>query len=226
MGELDEALENYNAFLKEEKLLSDLETAAVYEAPFYLRYPLSLSEPFEDCDLDQVFGDAGKTIEEAEKWLNAADGQSDTLACGFMQSIVDEDYGYAEDVSEKFRIDVANGLVKNMMYKFDDEQSGKFYMETTRPLSDEELTFMKDYYNEFHYQGLGNMSEMFNIFLGHARIIDIWNTWDDADRQTTFEFFEIPLEEYLSRTQPENAADQNFADAVTNIPMTGQSMEQ
>ena len=46
-----------------------------------------------------------------------------------MESIVDEDYGFAEDVSENFRIDVANGLIKHIAYKFDDEQSGKFYEE-------------------------------------------------------------------------------------------------
>lgn len=38
MSKLNEALETYKAFLDEEKLLSDLETAAVYETPFYLRY--------------------------------------------------------------------------------------------------------------------------------------------------------------------------------------------
>lgn len=224
MSKLNEALETYKAFLDEEKLLSDLETAAVYETPFYLRYPLSLSDSFDDYDLDHPSRNAGKTIKEAEKWLNSADDQSETLACGFMQSIVDEDYGYAENVSEKFRIDVANGLVKNMMYKFDDEQSGKFYMETTRQLTDDELSFIKDYHYKWHYQGLGNMSESFNIFLGHARTIDVWNTWDDAEKQTTFEFAEIALEEYHSKMQSEN--DMDFADAVASIPVDGQGMEQ
>lgn len=141
---------------------------------FYLRYPVSLSGSFDD-GFDRVYppNSAGKSIEETEAWLNHAEKQSDTFVCGFMESIVDEDYGFAEDVSEGFRIDVANGLIKHIAYKFDDEQSGKFYMETTRPLTEDELSFIKTYYHEFHYQGLRDMSEYLNIFFGHARILDV-----------------------------------------------------
>lgn len=201
-------------FFSGEKRFDDLETKAVYEAPFYLRYPVTETESVDD--MDQPY-DAGKPIEECEEWLNSADSQEDSLAGSFMTSMVDEDYGYADEIPEQFRIDMAQGLVKNMGYRFDDEQSGKFYMETTRKLTDEELGIITDYYNEFHYQGLGDMSEAFNCFLGHARTIDVWNTWDDADRQTTFEFSEIPLEEYLAATQA-GGDDVDFADAVASIP--------
>lgn len=180
-------------------------------------------------EYDIYESESGKTIEECEAWLNTPitpDTQGDTMMAGFMKSIVDEDYGYADDVSDKFRTDVANGLIKNLAYKFDDEQSGKFYMETTRKLTDEELEFITEYYNEFHYRGqrTGDMSELFNVFLGHAGILDVWNSWDDAEeKQTTFEFSELPLEEYLTRTQPDET---DFAEAVASIRTDTVSMEQ
>lgn len=223
-----EAMKNYEDLLKGKKLFTELPTVAVYETPFCLRYPVTASEPLEDLEeYDIHVPKAGKTIEECEAWLNTPvtpDTQGDTMMAGFMESIVDEDYGYADDVSDKFRTDVANGLIKNLVYRFDDEQSGKFYMETTRKLTDEELEFITEYYNEFHYQGQGDMSESFNVFLGHARILDVWNSWDDAEeKQTTFEFSELPLEEYLTRTQPDET---DFAEAVTSIRTDTVSMEQ
>ena len=39
MNKLDNALKTYEEFLNGDKLLSDLKMAAVYETPFYLRYP-------------------------------------------------------------------------------------------------------------------------------------------------------------------------------------------
>lgn len=43
-----EAMKNYEDLLKEKKLFSELPTVAVYETPFYLRYPVTASEPLED----------------------------------------------------------------------------------------------------------------------------------------------------------------------------------
>ena len=75
---------------------------------------------------------------------------------------------------------------------------------------------MKLYWRGMHNQQWADVQEEFNTFLGHARIIDVWNTWDDASKQTTFEFSGVPLEKDL----------ETFADAVANRSVAQPAMEQ
>lgn len=197
-----DVMETFEAYEDGELLLSDLETNAVYETQFYLRYPVPPEK-----------------IVMSETWLNQedcynADDQTDTLAFGMMADVMDEDMDYTDDMKEAF----GNGLIKKFVYKFDNEQSGKLYMEVTRELTDEELEAVQDYLYEMHCQGLGDLSEDFNVFLGKDRILDVWNTWDNAERQTTFEMKEIPLEKYFGID--------DFSEAVDSIPVHEPGMEQ
>lgn len=203
-------MSNYEAFKNGDKILTDLTTEAVYEIPFSLRYSIS----------------PAKTIDEAEEWLNdedsyTADNQCDTMAFGLMETIMDEDFEYSDETKETF----GNGLVKKIIYKFDDDQSGKLYIEATRQLTEEEQSVVQDHLTELHYQGMGAMSECFNVFLDHDEIIDVWNTWDDADIQTTFELNEIPLEEYLFRMQSDENSD-DFTKAVDALSSNEIQQEQ
>ena len=195
MSKLDEAMKSYEAFKEGEKLLADLKTAAVYETPFYLRYPISETETVAE-DGDVIGKYPGKTIEEAEKWLNEEDDQCDSMAFGFMDNIMDEDSDYPDELREA----VGNGLIKKFIYRFDDDRSGKLYVEAARRLTEKEQDTVQDWLRELHFQGWGDMSDCFNVFLDHSRCIDVWNTWNDADRVTEFRLSEIPPEGYLSGT--------------------------
>lgn len=67
-----------------------------------------------------------------------------------MDALVDTDTRFmeiaekelGEAAAKQFQIDVANGLIKHMAYRFEDDQSGKIRMETTRKLTGPELDFM------------------------------------------------------------------------------------
>lgn len=192
MKTLDEAMTSYKAFEKGEKLFTDLETAAVYEMPFYLRYPISETELLaENGDVIESY--PGKTIQEAESWLNGGY----PLERAFMETIMDDE---EDEYSDDMRIAAGEGLIRKFVYKFDDDQSGKLYVEATRPFTQEEQNVVQEYLHDLHFQGWGDLSDDFNVFLDHLRTIDVWNTWDDSEKQTTFELSEIPLETYISKT--------------------------
>lgn len=210
MSKLNEAMESYIAFQEGRKLFADLETAAVYETSFHLQCPVSEVKLINDDGI--VMGKyPGKTKEEAENWLNAKgnytpENQSDTTEFAFMDTVVDSNGEYPDNI----RIAVGNGLVKNFCYKFDDDQSGKLYVETTRQLTKREQTVLQDFLTDEHCPGLGYTNEGFSTFLGYTRTVDIFNVLDDAGQQTEFKLDEIPLKEYLNRTD-------DFATAIESL---------
>lgn len=184
------------------------ETIAVYETPFYLNYPISETKTVaEDGDIIGTY--PGKTIQEAEKWLNGGY----PMEKSFMEDIMDDEDEYSDDV----RTAVGEGLIKKFTYKFEDDQSGKIYIEAGRQLTDEEQTVMQEWLKDIHFQGWGDLSDQFNVFLGHDRTIDVWNTWEDAEKQTDFKLSEIPLEKYLSTAE-------DFAKAVEDLSAEAEQM--
>lgn len=80
------------------------------------------------------------------------------MAFGFMATVMEDAEAYSDEVCEA----VENGLVKNFVFQFDAEQSGKLYVEATRELTDEETDIIKDYLEELLYNGRGDVSEIVN----------------------------------------------------------------
>lgn len=210
MSKLDDAIKSYHAFEQGEKSFADLETAAVYETPFYLRYPIS--EEHEHTITHQTC-----TIQDVEDILNIGDNpkdRKDALGYRFMSDIMENDT-YSEDLKAA----VGNGLIKKFNYKLDDEQSGRLYVEATRDLTREEQAVVQKYLLEAHSpetdpEMFHNVGSWLNICLGHDVDIDVFNTKSDAKQQTDFQLSEIPLETYLSRMPSEQ---DDFAKAVESL---------
>lgn len=187
-------LTGYEAFESGDKRFCDLETKAVYESTIYLHNPATqeqlnwLNEFMDDSDIDQ----------------------DETMAFGFMATVMEDDEAYSDEVCEA----VENGLVKNFVFQFDAEQSGKLYVETTRELTDEETDIIKDYLEELLYNGLGDVSEIVNAEFEQEKGVDTFNLFPDAKPKTEFEFSQISLEEYQAKT---TGVEDDFTKAVESI---------
>lgn len=207
MSKLDKAMEMFEEFNQGKRSFIDLELAAVYEMPFYLQYPISEKG---------LYNEDGKTIQEVEEWLNGAKTYgkmeyAETMSFMFMGTIMED---VNDEYTEEVKIAVGNGLVKQFTYQFDDNQSGKLYVETTKPFTEEEQDTVQHYLEEEHNPERGYLCNMFNAFLNHNSGVDVFNTQSDTEQRTKFHLSEIPLATYLSRIPSEQ---NDFTKAVEDL---------
>lgn len=176
--------------------IRNMKTNVVYETTVYLNKPVSSKQV-------QFLNDYMNDNEDT-KW-------EETWPYSFMESVLVDD---ADEYSDEVQKAVREGLLKDFVFQFDDGQSGKLYMETTRELTNEEMATCQDYMYWMVHDGVGGINEIINAQLDWGKCDDTFNVCRDANPRTDFTFNQILLEEYQAKR---NAAEDDFTRAVESI---------
>ena len=231
IGDTSEAIKSLRAYKYGEKRFEDLEARAVYEAEFSLE--CSVTEP-DDAKRDE---DHEYTVEAAENFLNGKDMDIDSdcthewkittyllsdEVSDYISDLEDDDLNLqkhlldAEDETDvkldNFEKDLADGLIRKVSYRLDNDTSGKLYVETTRQLTKKEMKRMQKALSVYHSPEGCDLSEDFNEFLGRSQADSIF--------EGKFKVKEIPLETYREMEdyrEKMTASGTDFVDAINSI---------